>query len=211
VTEIFLSTFTALFSVVNPFGAMPVFVTLTQGYEKQEIRQQAFKASLYMIGILIVFFFAGKFILDFFGIRIEDMRIAGGILIVQSGLALLNPDPEKGKPLSKEVRKEGIEKDDISFTPVAMPLLSGPGSIAVIIGMFSKAHGEYISYIAILLSIVAVAFFSFLILISSERFTLFLGKGGMAAVSRMMGFIVLSIGISFIVNGVLSLAKTIIR
>lgn len=203
--ELVLATFTALFSVVNPFGAMPVFLALTENYSKESRKEQALKACFYMIGVLVVFFFAGTFILNFFGLRIEDLRIAGGILILRSGLGLLDPDSHKGKKLSPEVKQEGLEKDDISFTPLAMPMLSGPGAIAVTISMYGKAT-HYMDMIMIVVSILLVALLSFIILRSSEQLTRFLGKGGMAALARMMGFIVLSIGVSFIVNGILSLA-----
>ncbi|SDL79788.1 multiple antibiotic resistance protein [Catalinimonas alkaloidigena] len=204
--ELFLATFTALFSVVNPFGAMPVFVALTQNYERKHQQQQALKSALYMIGVLVVFFFAGTFILNFFGLRIEDLRVAGGVLIVKSGLALLDPDGHKGKKISEEVEQEGMEKEDISFTPMAMPMLSGPGAIAVTISMNGRA-GTYLDSLIIVASIILVAFVSYIILVFSPQLTRFLGKGGMAALARMMGFIVLAIGVSFIVNGLLSLAS----
>ncbi len=188
---------------------MPVFVALTQGYSPQLRNEQALKACLYMTGILIVFFFAGNFILNFFNLRIEDIRIAGGLLIIKSGLALLNTDAHKGKPLSKKVKQEGIEKQDISFTPLAMPLLSGPGAIAVCIGFFGKSQVA-IEFVTVIASIISVSAISYLILRSSTRLTQFLGKGGMAAMTRMMGFITLSIGVSFILNGLLALAKSIL-
>lgn len=208
--EVLLATFTALFSVVNPFGATPVFISLTQELDKKTRNEQAMKACIYMVGILVVFFFAGTFILNFFGIRIEDIRIAGGILIVKSAFALLSPGSHKGKPIAKEVRQEGMEKDDISFTPMAMPMLSGPGSIAVTIGMFDKAKG-YLEYLYMVLAIVAVATICFFVLRSAEKLNDFLGKGGMAALSRMMGFIVLSIGISLILNGILPLVERVLE
>lgn len=206
--EIFLATFSALFPVINPLGATPVFLAMTETLDEKSRDEQALKACFYMIGILTVFFFAGTFILNFFSLRIEDLRIAGGILILRSGLSLLNPeDAHKGnKRLSKEVQEEGLIKEDISFTPLAMPLLSGPGSIAVVIGMYNKAEG-YREFGYIMAAIIMVALASYLILRSSQRFTKFLGKAGMAALSRMMGFIVLSIGVSFIVNGILSLVE----
>lgn len=207
--EVLLGTFSALFSVVNPFGATPLFIALTTEMDKRTRNDQALKASLYMIGILIVFFFAGTFILNFFGIRIEDIRIAGGILIVRSAFQLLNPGSYKGKPIAKEVEQEGMEKDDISFTPMAMPMLSGPGAIAITIGMFNRANGYY-EYFYIIIAIVLVALLSFLVLRSAEKLNRFLGKGGMAALSRMMGFIILSIGISMILNGILPLVEKVL-
>lgn len=206
--NLLLATFSALFPVINPFGATPVFLALTESSDRKARNETALKACVYVASILIVFFFAGTFILNFFGLRIEDLRIAGGLLIMRSGFNLLNPDDaHKGsKRLSKEVQEEGLVKDDISFTPLAMPLLSGPGSIAVVIGMYSKAAGWH-EFSAIIVAIILVAFACYLILRSSQSFTRFLGKGGMAALSRIMGFIVLSIGVSFIVNGILSLVK----
>jgi multiple antibiotic resistance protein len=208
--ELVLATFTALFSVVNPFGAMPVFLALTEGYSKEAKKEQALKACIYMFCVLVVFFFAGTFILNFFGLRIEDLRIAGGLLIIRSGMSLLDPDSHKGKKLSKEVEAESMEKEDISFTPLAMPMLSGPGSIAVTIAMFGRA-GNYIDMALIVLAILLVALLSFIILRSSATLTRFLGKGGMSALARMMGFIILSIGVSLIVNGILSLIANFIQ
>ncbi len=208
--EFFLATFTALFSVVNPFGATPLFLALTQEQDSKSRNDQALKACLYMIGILVTFFFAGTFILQFFGIRIEDIRIAGGILITKSAFALLSPGAHKGKPIAKGVKLEALEKEDISFTPMAMPMLSGPGSIAITIGMFNRAKGP-IEYLYMILAIILVAFLSYLVLRSAQKLNKFLGKGGMAALSRMMGFIILSIGISMILNGILPLIDRIIE
>jgi multiple antibiotic resistance protein len=204
--EQLLGTFTVLFSIVNPFSAMPVFVALTESYSPEQRSEQALKACLYMTGILVVFYFAGNFVLNFFNLRIEDIRIAGGLLIMKSGLSLLSIDAHKGKPISKKVKLEGMQKEDISFTPLAMPLLSGPGAIAVCIGFYGKTV-EIFDYVSVIVAIVTVSFISFLILKSSFRLTQLLGKGGMAALTRMMGFITLSIGVSFVLNGILALAE----
>jgi multiple antibiotic resistance protein len=199
--EFFLATFTALFSVVNPFGAVPVFVSLTDEYEIKAKNRAALKSSLFMVGILTTFFFAGSFILDFFGIRLEDIRIAGGLLISNTAFGLLSNDrSHEGKRISKEVKQEGMEKDDITFTPMAMPLLSGPGSIALTIGFFEKTGGWW-DYLYTVLAITAVALVTYLVLRSSRKINRVLGKGGMAALTKMMGFIILSIGVGMILKG----------
>lgn len=204
--EAIFATFIALLSVVNPFGATPVFLALTEGYDKLTKRNQALRTAVYMSVVLIIFFFAGKFILIFFNLRVEDLRIAGGLLIASSGFRLMAPGSDKKKAISKDVEEEGMEKADISFTPMAMPLLSGPGAIAVTIGMNASAD-RYSEYIYTVVSILLVSLLTYLLLRSSYTFTRFLGKGGMAAVTKMMGFFSLSIGVSFIVNGILALAK----
>lgn len=206
--ETFLAAFSALFSVVNPLGAMPVFLMLTTGNTRPERRGQAIRIAIFMILILTVFFFAGNLILNFFGIQIDHVRIAGGLLICSSAMTLLGKEAYKGKPLAKEVQEEGIQKEDITFTPMAMPLLSGPGAIALMISIYGTASSRgFIGVVGILLAILLVAVTTFLILIFSGQLNRFLGKGGMAALSRMMGFITLSIGISMILNGLVSVFK----
>ncbi|WP_210486234.1 MarC family protein [Rufibacter aurantiacus] len=203
--EILLATFSALFSVVNPFGAMPVFLTLTHDDSPARRKQQAFRACLYMIMILTVFFLAGQAVLDFFGLRIHDLRIAGGIMIMRAGLDLLNPK-EDSKKISKDVVAEGVEKEDISFTPLAMPLLSGPGSIAVVISLFTKSL-TYFDMVLTVLGIILLGAVSYTILLFSPRLMIFMGKAGLAALTKIMGFIVLSLGVSFIVTALLALFK----
>lgn len=204
--EIILATFSALFSVVNPFGAMPVFLTLTQDDSREHRNQQALKACLYMVGILAVFFLAGQYVLNFFGIRIHDLRIAGGLMIMRAGFDLLAPGANK-KKIAPDVVEEGQLKDDISFTPLAMPMLSGPGAIAVSIGLFTTSL-SYFNMMMILIGIVLLAIVSFVILRFSYQLMRYMGKGGLAALSRIMGFIVLSIGVNFIVSALTALFFT---
>ncbi|MBB6612138.1 MarC family NAAT transporter [Pontibacter sp. Tf4] len=204
--EIILATFSALFSVVNPFGAMPVFLTLTQDDTPAQRNQQALKACLYMVGILAVFFLAGQYVLNFFGIRIHDLRIAGGLMIMRAGFELLSPGASK-KKISPEVVEEGQHKEDISFTPLAMPMLSGPGAIAVSIAMYTTSL-SYLDMGLILIAIVLLAAVSYIILRFSHQLTRYMGKSGLSALSRIMGFIVLSIGVNFIVSAIYALFFT---
>jgi multiple antibiotic resistance protein len=204
--EIILATFSALFSVVNPFGAMPVFLTLTQDDTPASRNQQALKACLYMVGILAVFFLAGQYVLNFFGIRIHDLRIAGGLMIMRAGFDLLTPGANK-KKISPDVVEEGQLKEDVSFTPLAMPMLSGPGAIAISIGLFTTSL-SYFDMVMILIGIVLLATVSYIILRFSYQLTRYMGKSGLAALSRIMGFIVLSIGVNFIVSALTALFFT---
>ena len=206
--ELFLTIFGALFSVVNPMGAMPMFVMLTENTAIAEKRKMALKIAFYVVCILLVFFFSGNYILNFFGIQLEHMRIAGGLMISISAMSLLGTDAYKGKPVSKAVQEESLTKEDITFTPMAMPMLSGPGAIALIIGMNGAVtEAGWWGYASMILSVIAVAFIIWIVLIFSNKLNKFLGKAGMAALSRMMGFIVLSIGISMVLNGLIPLLK----
>ncbi len=205
--ELFLATFSALFTVVNPFGAMPVFLTLTQDDSPGRRNQLALRACLYMVGILLLFFFTGQYLLNFFGVRLHDLRIAGGIMIMKAGFDLLNAKSSEGnRKISKGAVAESRNRQDISFAPLAMPMLSGPGAIAVTIGMFSGSLRMF-DIVAIVIGITVVALATFIILLFSTRLTVFLGKAGLEALSKIMGFIVLAIGVNFIVSALIALFK----
>ncbi len=190
--EILLATFTTLFSVVNPFGAMPVFLTLTSG------ERGADRACFYMVAILTVAFFGGQYILNFFGINIQHLRIAGGILLMRSAFELLTPGANRDR-VGPEALEASKTKDDISFTPLAMPMLSGPGSMAICIGLIRPTYPDKVLTVV---GFVLVALAAFVILVSSLRLTRVLGKPGMAAMSRIMGFITLAIGVNFLATAI---------
>src|SRR5690554_6723070 len=130
---LFFTLLASLFSVVNPIGAMPVFLSLTAGDSPDERNRIARNASVYLSIILIVSFVVGSYILSFFGISVDAMRIAGGLVILLSGFDLLRGNHAKGRNIDKEVKLEASVKDDISLTPMAIPLLAGPGSISLLI------------------------------------------------------------------------------
>ncbi len=182
---------------------MPVFLALTHKNTPAERNNQALKATIFMVFILGSFLFAGNYIINFYGISIEGIRIAGGLMIMQWGYSLLNPK-EGGRKITTEDEAEALEKPDISFSPLAMPLLSGPGSIAVVLGLGSAANTFEI-YFTLFVAIVLVAFASYVVLRVSPKAVRYLGKTGMTALTRMMGFIALCIGVQFIINGVTAL------
>lgn len=203
---LFLSALGALFSVVNPLGAVPVFLAMSSGYSKYEIRKTVAQTSLYFFLILTAFFFAGTGILHFFGISLDAMRIAGGMVILASGYSLLEGKFKEGRAINKKVEKEAIEKDDISFTPLAMPLLSGPGSISLLIGMYSE-NPIWVDKMTILGSIAFMAGIVYLILLISPQLYKILGESGLKAISRIMGFMVMAIGVQYIIAGMVNLVR----
>jgi multiple antibiotic resistance protein len=196
--EILLATFSTLFSVVNPFGAMPVFLTLTSHDTGSERLGTALRACLYMVAILSVAYLGGQYILNFFGINIQHLRIAGGVLLMRSAFDLLTPGGNRDR-VGPDALEESKTKDDISFTPLAMPMLSGPGSMAICIGLIRPTYVDKIMTIA---GFGLVALASFVVLASSLRLTRVLGKPGMAALARIMGFITLAIGVNFFATAI---------
>lgn len=179
---------------------MPIFLALTQNNTKEERKKQALKGSIFVVFVLGAFLFGGTYIINFYGISLEGIRIAGGLMILTWAFAMLNPK-ENGRKISKEDEREAAEKMDISFSPLAMPLLSGPGSIAVVLGLSSQANG-FGSHLTILTAIVLVALMCFIVLRLSPKMVRFLGRTGMTALTRMMGFIALCIGVQLVINGI---------
>lgn len=210
--EVFLNTFLvllgALFSVLNPFGAIPFFVGLTQDYSKKERSRVALWTAINVSIILLIAFFVGEYVLSFFGITIPALRIAGGILIASSGFGLLNANPKKRKGISKEVEEDLQNRNSIALTPLAMPMLAGPGSISLLIAFYQE-HDKTNEIFASTFAILVVAFIIFLILRSAHYLARYLGASGIVAISRIVGFLTVAIGIQYIISAVLSIIRGI--
>ncbi len=187
---------------------MTVYLALTDGHTIAHRRNQALKACIYMFLILTIFLVAGTHIVSFFGISIQGIQIAGGLMIMKWAYNLLNPE-DGGRKLSDDDEDAARLKPDISFSPLALPLLSGPGSIAVVLGLAASLD-DYLDYGIIIVALAFVALASYVVLYISPWFTKFLGKTGMSALTRMMGFIALCIGVQFIINGIMSLVSSLL-
>lgn len=196
--ELILGTVVGLLPIINPLVSVPVFLAITEGDTEEQRRAQARRGCLYMIGILVAFLVCGTFIMNFFGLSIPGLRIAGGILVC--GIALTMFAPPKDDEEERKRREEARAKRDISFTPLAMPMLSGPGSIAVTISFTSLAR-HWLDYVAIILGILVAAVISFYTLTLSRSLVNVIGSNGMSALSKIMGFLLLCMGIQFVVTG----------
>ena len=194
------ASFTSLFSVVNPLAAMPLFLSLTDRFSDSERDQTALWASFYMFGVLIVFLLIGTFILSFFGISLPGIRIAGGLIIMRAAYSMLNPE-KSGRKLTEEDEKAAMEKEDISFSPLALPLLSGPGSIAVVIGFATQAE-SFFDYLINGISILMVVVTTYGLLRLAPISAKYIGHTGLNVMTRLMGFIALAISVQFILSGI---------
>jgi multiple antibiotic resistance protein len=195
-----LGTFVGLLPIANPFSTAAVFVAVTKRFTEAQAQDQARRACIYMAIVLLVSLFAGALVMEFFGISIPALRIAGGLIVARIGFGMLNPEPEED--VGETAKEEALHMADLAFTPLAMPMLSGPGSIAVTIGMAAGAEtvGEYL---AIAFGIVLVSFVSWLVLRSSRRIVALLGPTGMTALVRVMGFLLVCVGVQFVGLGVI--------
>lgn len=193
-----LGTIVSLLPIANPFSTAVVFVTITQRFTQDEARGQARRACIYMAIVLLVSLFAGALIMAFFGISLPALRIAGGLIVARIGFGMLNPEPDPD--VDETQREEILHMTDLAFTPLAMPMLSGPGSIAVTVSMAAGAESIW-QYGAIAVGIMLVATLSWLVLKSASRIVTRLGPTGLSVLTRVMGFLLVCVGVQFIGDG----------
>jgi len=205
--DLFIYLFIALFSVLNPIGTVPIFVGLTQDDTKKERSRISLWTAINVFIILIVSFFIGQYVLLFFGISIDALRIAGGIIIVDSGFSLLSGKFTKKRGISKKAETDAQKRNDIALTPLAIPMLAGPGSISLLIA-FYQVHNETMEIIISSFAILAIAITIFIILRSAHYLAKILGASGIVAISRIVGFIVIAIGIQYIVSAIINIIKS---
>ena len=209
--DLFIYVFAALFSVMNPLGTVPIFVGLTQEDTVKERSRTSLLTSINIFVILVISFFTGKYLLGFFGISIESLRIAGGLIIVSSGFALLTGSFHKHKGMDKEKVKDDVhQREGVSLTPLAIPMLAGPGSISLLIGMQEK-YGAVPDRLIIISAILTACLATFLMLKSAHFIVKFLGASGINAISRIIGFIVIAIGIEYISSSVMTVLGVVLR
>lgn len=202
--ELFLYLFAALFSVMNPLATLPIFVSLTSEDTPKIRKITAVKTSINTFIILLVSYFIGQFVIDFFGVSINSLRIAGGLIITTSGFALLTGTFAEHKGLKKEGRTSPRDRNDISFTPLAMPILAGPGSMSLLIS-FNQEFYEPTQIAIAIAAIFAICLVILVMFRSSQYIIVALGNSGINAISRIIGFIVIAIGIEYISHAVVNI------
>jgi len=203
-----LITLVTLLPIVNPISTAILLLGISKHLSKKDLNRQIILACVYMAIILFVFLIAGHFIMVFFAISIPGIRIAGGMVIGILGFHMLFPSDES---LAQETKKEAFQKSNISFSPLAMPSLSGPGAIATIITISSSIDGRHgyekvFAFTGVILAIIVTAIISWLVLRSAGLMKRLLGVNGVDSLSRIMGFLLICIGIQFVINSIRDLA-----
>ena len=192
-----LLCFTSFFTLTNPLGTMPVFLTMTNGMSDDERKTIVRRADIVSFITLMVFTFSGQFLFKFFGISTNGFRIAGGIIIFTIGFDMLQARYSKAKLKDEEVK---TYVNDISITPLAIPMLCGPGAIANGIMLMEDAN-TLIKKILLVSVIASVYFITFLILRASTRLNKYMGETGNNVMMRLMGLILMVIAVECFVSG----------
>ena len=189
--------FTAFFTIINPLGTMPIFMTMTADLDKQHRNHTAKKASIAAFITIVIFAFSGQLLFNFFGISVHSFRIVGGVIFFLMGMDMLQARLGKVKVKESEVH---AYVNDISITPLAIPMICGPGALTNSIVMMEDADSLE-KKVVLVASIFVVMVLTYLILFSSTKIIKVLGETGNNVMMRLMGLIVMVIAVEFFFSG----------
>ncbi|HOK60403.1 MAG: MarC family protein [Tenuifilum sp.] len=190
--------FTSFFTLINPLGAMPIFMTMTAELNPAERIKTARKASIVAFLTILFFAFTGQLLFRFFGISVNSLRVVGGVIFFMMGMDMLQARLTRVKIAENEVKKY---VNDISITPLAIPMICGPGAITNAIILMQDAT-TIDKKMVLVFSIFLVMLLTFLILYSSSKIIKALGETGNNVLMRLMGLIVMVIAVEFFFAGI---------
>jgi multiple antibiotic resistance protein len=204
---LFVGTFATLLAIINPFEVLPVYLKMLEGQDAATHRQVAWKACFYALLLSLFFLIFGTLILRLFGVPLSMVRIVGGIILMKIGFELFSPSAAGGV-----IPEGGADQgSNIAFVPLAMPLMCGPGAIATILGMTStikQSSTELVSFVAIVLAILATMLVTYVCLAYDSKLSDRLGPMGIDAITRIVGFFVSAMGVALIFDGVIEALQT---
>ncbi|HWI25644.1 MAG TPA: MarC family protein [Stellaceae bacterium] len=213
VINAFLLTYAALFPIINPIGCTPIFLAMTRHLRPEARRDLVLRTAINSFGLIVGAIFLGSYVLQFFGITLPSVRIAGGLVVVAFTWKMLNDDD-----VTEDKAKETADRDKAdpgvdAFYPLTMPLTVGPGSISVAVALGSeravlsdwptllqKAGGAVAGALALAATI--YVFYRF-----ADRVVVALGATAMNVITRLMAFILLCVGIQILWTGISALIQ----
>jgi len=202
----FVYAFTTVFVIVNPIEATMIFVTLTADMNALEKSHVYRRTTLVAFSIAILFSIAGEFVLRIFGITVDSLRVAGGILLFLVAIDMLRGVRQQKKVTEAELR-DANQREDVSVFPLAIPLLTGPGAITTVVVLMGAAS-TIVEKALVLLAIVLTFLITFFVLRFSEYIDQALGVTGIMVLTRIMGLILGAVAVNFVATGAWNLYRT---
>ena len=201
-----LLTFSSLFTLINPIGITPILLSMTEDESDSEYQVIIKKGIITAYIILTIFAIMGDLIFKFYGITIYAFMIAGGILFLRNSFDMIDSkiSRESSTPLET---KEAIQKEDISITPIGIPLIAGPGAITSIM-ILSSQTSSYVDKCIVHINILITLIITYIILLLGKKISKKIGTTGIRIIQRIMGLILLVISIQFIITGILLLMES---
>jgi multiple antibiotic resistance protein len=191
------ATFLALFPIVDPFGGIPIFFTMTSTWTTRDRSRTAFKTGMWVFVILVTFLFFGRFVLHFFGISLPVLKIAGGLIVANTAWGMVTSHAR----ITPEESHEAEDKEDISLTPLAMPLMSGPGAIGVVMALAANADSAA-GYLGMVIGVAGIALSVTLFFWLGGPLVRRLGPSAVGAINKIFGFLILAIAVQLVWDGV---------
>jgi len=196
---LFVGMFTTLLAIINPLEAIPVFLGMLQGKDTAELRRVARRACFFALLLMFFFLIFGNLLLRLFDVPLSMIRVVGGVILMRIGFELFAPTP------NSSLIPTGHDADqDVSFIPLAMPIMFGPGAIATVIGLTSTikdASHAVLSFAVVALAICATMFTTYLSLAYAQVILKTIGPQGIDAATRIVGFFVSAMWVGLIFHG----------
>jgi len=202
-----LLCFTSFFTLLNPLGVMPLFMTMTRDFEVVHRRKTALKATIVAFSTIVIFAISGQLLFRFFGISIDSLRIVGGVIFFIMGQDMLQARLGNIKITASEMDRH---INDISITPLAIPMICGPGAITNAIVLMQDAVNVELKLILII-SILVICVITYLVLIAASPIMKVLGETGNKIMLRLMGLIIMVIGVEFFFAGLKPFIKEMMK
>ncbi len=195
--NLFLHIFIPLFAVIDPFASLPLYMSLTAGLSERQKNRIIREATITAIVLLLFFAFFGIYILDFMGISIEALMIAGGLLMLLVSIEMVR-EGDKPRSTKKKIALEE-ESGDIGIVPLGTPMLAGPGAISLVIILMGRYPSETPLVIG---SIIGVIIITAIFFMGSNYISRLMGEKGARAFTRVMGLLVAAFAIQYILDGI---------
>lgn len=202
-----LLSFTSFFTLINPLGTMPIFMTMTADLDQKHRTLIAKKASIVSFLTIVIFAFSGQLLFNFFGISVNSFRIVGGVIFFLMGMDMLQARLGKVKIIDSEIK---TYVNDISITPLAIPMICGPGALTNAIVMMEDANSIE-KKVILIIAVILVILLTYIILYSSSRIIKILGQTGNNVMMRLMGLIVMVIAVEFFFSGLKPIIMEMIK
>jgi multiple antibiotic resistance protein len=195
----------SIFFLVDPFAAVPSFLSITSGDSPQQRARTAKRASVTCFIVLSTFALIGTYIFKLFGLTLPAFEIAGGLILLLVGLEMLQARRSQTQETAPET-EEGMAKDEAGIVPLGIPMLAGPGAISTVMVLMGQGpHFQLWRYVAVFGAITVTALISYIVLRGAERVSRFMGETGIRIMMRVMGLLLTAIAVQFFLNGLIHL------
>jgi multiple antibiotic resistance protein len=194
----------AIFFVVDPFAAIPIFAAITAGDSVDKRKSVALRASIATVVTLTLFAIAGGFIFKALGISLGAFKMAGGLMVLLMAVDMMRAQPSRTRTSPAE-QADSAERDDVAIVPLAIPMLAGPGAIAAVTVLISRAHGRPLSIAAVFVAIFITGVLTWLLLRAAASAERFIARTTLRVIERLMGLLLAAVAVEFMISGLVDL------